>query len=178
MNIVQHTQGGLFGPLGPPKKCHRGAPEASKMAVSAQKLHFLAIDTTSRLKWVVNLLNKVEHCQTHSGGSVWAFFFVSVTPLGAPKVPWRLQNSPKTVYLALITSDALQWVEQGSKLVEHHRTHQGGYVRPLESATGGCQKHLKMAIFDPKMAYLGQKGPFLTLLGSPKDTSLGPYRPK
>ena len=40
--------------------------------------------------------------------------------------------------------------------------------RPLESATGGCQKHPKMANFKPK------KDSFRALLGLPSDIFLGP----
>ena len=52
-------------------------------------------------------------------------------PCGALKGPWRLQKSPKTVYLAMITSNAPKWVEQGLNLVEHYRTHPGGYVKTI-----------------------------------------------
>ena len=159
-----------------------GGPRSVKNGCFGPKMTFLGHRHHQQTKMGCKFVEQGRTLSNTFGRVSLGLFFCVCDPFGgpwgAPKVPWRLQNSPKTVYLALITSDALQWVEQGSKLVEHHRTHQGGYVRPLESATGGCQKHLKMAIFDPKMAYLGQKGPFLTLLGSPKDTSLGPYRPK
>ena len=52
-------------------------------------------------------------------------------PWGALKGPWRLQKSPKTAYLALITFNAPKWAEQGSNLVEHYRTHPGGYVKTI-----------------------------------------------
>ena len=55
-------------------------------------------------------------------------FFVSGTHFGALG---RLQKSPKTAYLAMITSNAPKWVEQGSNLVEHYRTHPGGYVNTI-----------------------------------------------
>ena len=68
----------------------------------------------------------------------------------------------------VITSNAPKWVEQGSNLVEHYRTHLGGYVksfnlkpfRPLESATGArffkifrTPSHQILAKITPQKAY-------------------------
>ena len=77
LNMVEHCQthpGGSVGPLGPPKSVTRGPQRRPKLSFLAQKGHFLAIDTSSRPKWCEHWLNKVEHCQTQPGGSVWAFW--------------------------------------------------------------------------------------------------------
>ena len=77
-------------------------------------------------------------------------------PLGAPK-------SPKTAYLALITSNAQKKLNKAQSWLNITGHIQGDMLkpfRPLESATGGCQKHPKMANFE--------------LLGLPSDIFLGP----
>ena len=51
----------------------------------AQKSNFLTIDASSRPWWVEHWLNKVEHCLTHSGGSVWALRTPKKCHRGAPE---------------------------------------------------------------------------------------------
>ena len=49
---------------------HFGAPYFDP--IFGPKMVILAIDTSNCPKWVENWLNKVEHCISHPGGSIWA----------------------------------------------------------------------------------------------------------
>ena len=82
-------------------------------------------------------------------------FFVSGTPFGAPGAgAGGPQISQNTVF-ALITSNAPKIVEQGSKLVDHYRTHPGGYVKTIQT----------LRKFN--WPFLSQKRPFLGASGAP-----------
>ena len=85
-------------------------------------------------------------------------FLVSGTPFGVPGGALEAPKSPKTAYLALITTNSpkkLNKAQSCLNIIEHIQGDMLKPFRPLERATGGCQKHPKMAIFEPKIAVLG-----------------------
>ena len=98
-NIVQHIRGGLFGPLEPPKSVTRGPQKRQNWPFLAQKCNFLTIDASSRPKWVEHQLNKVEHCPTHSGGSVWDLRTPKKCHRGAPEASKLAVFGPEKQFL-------------------------------------------------------------------------------
>ena len=134
LNKVEHCpthSGGSVWALRAPKKCHQGAPEASKLAVLAQKGHFLTIYASSRPKWVEHWLNKVEHRQTHSGGSVWALRAFKKCHRGALEASKMAVLAQNCVFLTIDTFSRPKWVELKLNKVEHCQTHSGGSVWAL-----------------------------------------------
>ena len=164
-------------------------------------------------------------------------FLESGTHFGVPRGPWRSpggsKNLPKQciwLWLLPMPRNGLNKAQSWLNITEHIQGDMLKAFQPLESATGGCKKHLKNCQFwlkngifwrfwgspvtlfwGPKgpnrpprrcltmfnlvqptfnsfmsargfygqeIAFLGQKRPFLTLMGPPGDTIWGPLRPK
>ena len=98
-------------------------------------------------------------------------FFCVWDPFWGPEGALAAPKSLKTGYLALITSNAPKKVEQGSKLVEHYRTHPGGYVKTIQNPrkfNWGVPEAPKNGHFCAK------KGRFWALMKLLGDTFLGP----
>ena len=83
----------------------------------AQKSNFLTIDASSRPWWVEHWLNKVEHCPTHSGGSVWALRAPKKCHQGAPEASKLAVLAQKGHFLTIYASSRPKWVEQGCPFV-------------------------------------------------------------
>ena len=95
------------------------------------KWPYLAIGSPSKPKWVEHWLNMVEHCQTHPGGSVWAFRAPKCHFLGAK----RVQTHPPRCEI------------QCSTMFNQCSTHLGLLGPPMA----------KYGHFGPKMAIFGHK---------------------
>ena len=71
----------------------------------------------------------------------------------------------------MITSNAPKWVEQGLNLVEHYRTHPGGYIKTIHTQR---KFHWGVAKAPKNGPFCAKKGRFWALLGLLGDNFLGP----
>ena len=110
-------------------------------------------------------------------------FLVSGTPFGVPggalQGPWRPPNLPKQrilLWLPPILQKKLNKAQSCLNIIEHIQGDMLKPFRPLERATGGCQKHPKMAIFEPKIAVFGHFwSSLVTLFWGPKGPNWLPW---
>ena len=87
-------------------------------ALSPFSISYLTVKL-ARLKWVGHWLNMVEHCQTHPGGSVWAFMGPKHVTRGPQKRSKTAFFGPKWPYLAISSPSKCKWVEHWLNMVEH-----------------------------------------------------------
>ena len=80
-----------------------------KTAFFDPKWPYLAIGSPRKPKWVEHWLNMVEHCQTHPGGSVWAFRAPKKCHPGAPEAFKIVIFGPKTPFGAAGTAYGKLW---------------------------------------------------------------------
>ena len=119
------------------------------------KWPYLAIGSPSKPKWVGHWLNMAEHCQTHPGGSVWAFMAPKNVTRGPQKRSKTAFFGPKWPYLAISSPGKRKWVEHWLNMVEHCQTHPGGPVwaiRAPKNVTREPQKRPKTVFFGSKLA--------------------------
>ena len=101
-------------------------------------------------------------------------FFVSGTHFGALGGPWRVpggsKNLPKQcilLWLPPMPQNGLNKAQTWLNITGHIQGDMLKPFRPLESATGGCQKHPKMANFEPKKTVFGRFwGSLVTFFGA------------
>ena len=171
MNIVFHIRGGQFEPFRPPGNVTGGPQKRLKTALFGPKWPYLAIGSPSKPKWVEHWLNMVEHCQTHPGGSVWAFMAPKNVTRGPQKRSKTAFFGPKWPYLAISSPSKRKWVEHWLNMVEHCQTHPGGSVwaiRAPKNVTREPPEAPENGLFWLKI------GHFWVLLGLLGDTFLGP----
>jgi len=92
-------------------------------------------------------------------------FFESGTHFGVPRGPWRSpggsKNLPKQciwLWLLPMPRNGLNKAQSWLNITEHIQGDMLKAFQPLESATGGCKKHLKNCQFWLKMAYFDDSG--------------------
>ena len=95
------------------------SPGGPRNVLFDPKWPYLAIGSPSKPKWVGHWLNMVEHCQTHPGGSVWAFMGPKHVTRGPQKRSKTAFFGPKWPYLAISSPSKCKWVEHWLNMVEH-----------------------------------------------------------
>ena len=97
-------------------------------------------------------------------------------PCRGPGGPQISQNSVSCFDYHQFSKKKLNKAQSCLNIIEHIQGDMLKPFRPLERATGGCQKHPKMAIFEPKIAVFGHFwSSLVTLFWGPKGPNWLPW---